>query len=248
MPLPKLLAAALAALLLLAAGPEAGASPVPTWLRPDLSKSLWLPLDSYQADTSLSVPYKDTYVEVWQTTAKRQGAAFASFYEISKYDLTEKFLFYVFRLLNNGRVFQINMEIPGGTGVCLMDKEGKGDFQKVGSIYDDPQMPAWAVAMARGPKTFFPPPEMRSAKDQGIQMKDVFPSLKGRETKVHRYRLSNGSHIFLKMFPNRTVWGYDLKAVNKPPVSYWAPKWDRSYSRQDTPPQPDFKSYGVPTP
>ena len=185
------------------------------WLLPDLKNSTWLPMDSHRADTSFSVPYKDTYVEVWQTSGKRQSAEFRRFYEINKYYTGEKFLFYIFRVLNTGRVFQVNIETPDSAGVCLVDSEGKGVFQKKGNIYDEPQMPAWAAAMARQTKTFFPLPDYQSAADLGIQKFDIFPQIPGKETTVHRYRLKNCYHLFVKFFPNKTVWGYDLKAPSQ---------------------------------
>ncbi|MCF8032386.1 MAG: hypothetical protein K9K66_05960 [Desulfarculaceae bacterium] len=240
----------LAMALALAAGlfPPAAQAEPKEWLLPDLTQSTWLPKDSRQEDTSCSVPYKDTYMEVWQTTGKRQSAEFRRFYELDKYYAGEKFLFYIFRVLNTGRVFQVNMEVPDSNGVCLVDSEGKGVFHKKGSIYDEPQMPPWAVAMARQTKTktYFPLPEFQAGADLGIQKFDIFPQVPGKETTVHRYRLMDGSHLFIKSFPNNKVWGYDHKKANKPKVSIWALKWNRSYDRKDQPPKPDLADYGLP--
>lgn len=244
------IALCLACALLLASAAPLGAAPAKpaVYMLPDTAKSTWLVLETYIEDASFTVPYKDTYVEVWQTTGQRQGPAFSRAYGISKYDLNEKFLFYVFRLLNNGRVFQVNLETPGSTGVCLVDGQGQGVFKKEGSIYDNPQMPAWAATASRQPKTFHPMPVLVGAKDMGVQKLDVFPRIPGKETTAHRYRLMDGRHVFIKYFPNRTVWGYDLIALDQAKSSFWGAKWNRSYGRKGGKPQPDFASYGLSAP
>jgi hypothetical protein len=215
-----------------------------TWMLPDLAKSKWLVADNFLEDASLSVPWEDTYVEVWQTTGKRQGPDFCRAYQMTD-NLNEKFLFHIFRLRSNGAVFQVNIEIPDTTGGCLVDTQGKGVFVKEGSIYDEPQMPPWAAAASRQPRTYNPLPVLTTAADQGIQKFDIFPQIPGKATTVHRYRLSDGSYVFVKLFPNGTVWGYDRKPPNKPKVSYWSEKWDRSYEQQGGPPRPDFTDYGL---
>jgi hypothetical protein len=214
------------------------------WLIPDLAKSKWLVVDNFLEDASHAIPWKDTYVEVWQTTGRLQGPDFCRAYQMTDY-LDEKFLFFVFRLLNNGAVFQVNIEIPNTTGVCLVDTQGTGVFEKKGSIYDNPQMPPWAKAASRLPKTFHPLPVLTSATVQGIQKLDLLPQIPGKETTVRRYRLSDGSHVFIKFFPNGTVWGYDLTPPNSSKVFYWSEKWNRSYGRKGGPPRPDFADYGL---
>ena len=247
---PLLLALWLGAVLLVGvalsfpcqAGPLSNKEP---WLMPDPNKSTWLVIENRLVDASPVLPYKDAYMEVWQTTGQRQGEAFAERFGIESYDMKEKFPFYVFRLLNNGQVFQVNLELPNSTGVCLVDTQGKGVFRRQGSVFDDPKMPDWAVTASRQPKTFHPLPTFPCGTDQGRQQRDVFPQVPGKETTAQRYRMSDGSHIFILSFPNGTVWGYELIPVNKSKVSFWAPKWDRNFERKGGPPQPDFSSYGV---